>query len=199
MQKIIKMKHFKNILIGLGVLALVYFIFQKPEPEIIRTKVPVKFDVTVPEQKIVFEPVKLPTPKRERSRPIEEFIEADSTEKDSLYRDAVTIRDYTEVYEDSAATTTVDSKVQGRLLEQHVRTDIHKKVIPVDTVVEAEVKIPKRIKVLVGADVKGNVYDITDLSPVIYPGVMIQNKKDNVIKLNFGTDKSVLIGYYIKL
>jgi len=191
----------KNTIIGILVIAVLgfgYFLFKKEDPEVIIKKVPVEFEVTVPEQTIVFKPAVLPKPKKVNPRPIEEFKDATDAEKDSLYADAIAERTYEEEYKDSLATTTVTSKVQGRLLEQHVRTDIAEQIITGTTDVEVEIPVEKKVKVLVGGSL-GVPLDFGNVQPVLEVGALIQNKKDNIIKIAGDTEKRIILGYYHKI
>jgi hypothetical protein len=194
------MDQFKNkIIIGLGVVVVIlaYFLFQKEPPKIIKTKVPIKMDVVIPGEKIVFEPSLLPKPKRERERPIPEFEEASVEERDSLYRDAVKIREYTEVYEDSLATATVNSTVEGKLKKQSVSLEIKEKTTTIDTNVTVEVEVPKKIKFYGGLGA-GVPLDMTSAKPVFNGTVGLQDKKDRIFTLGINTEGMIQGGVMFK-
>src|SRR5690606_7679366 len=64
---------------------------------------------------------------------IDRFLRSDSTEKLSLYKDAVTIREYNQVFEDSLSKIVVYSKTRGNLLKQSVRLTVFEREI-IDTI-----------------------------------------------------------------
>src|SRR5690606_24348889 len=64
---------------------------------------------------------------------IDRFIHSDSIEKVDLYRDAVTIREYNQVFEDSLSKIEVYSKTRGDLLNQSVNLTVFDREI-IDTI-----------------------------------------------------------------
>lgn len=187
----------KNLIIGILTLAiagLAYFLFQKPDPEVVHIRVPINIETKIPESKIVFEPVISPTPVLVKPRPIPEFEGASDKEKDSLYRDAITERTYNEIFDDSLATVTVHSKVEGRLKRQSVSTVLKERTVQIDTTLDLTVPVEKNIKVYAGAE-------ISTWQDGVVPslGLMLQNKKDRILKLSIDTEKNISAGIYFKL
>lgn len=189
------MSKFKNYLIGfllIAVLSLSYFLFQKPDEKIV--KIPVTIEVPIPGKIKTFPPIELPVPKKEKPRPI---LEIPDENKDSVLQDILTERDYKLSYKDSIQEINVKSKVLGKLLKQEVDYNIYPDTVFVDTIIHYKLPKPK-IKILVGGGIGINT-DITNLEPVFDVGVMLQNKKNNIIKLGIDTNGRPNIGYYFKL
>lgn len=184
----------KNILIGILILVisgLTYFLLQKPENKIV--KIPVTIEVPIPGKTNTFPPVELPIPKKEKPRPIDNIPDQD---KDSILQDALTERDYEEIFKDSIQEVTVKSKVQGKLLKQEVGYNIYPSTIKVDTIIEYKIP-PSKIKLYGGIET-GIQTDFNNINPVFQGSILLQNRKDNIIKLGFDTNNRVNIGYYFK-
>lgn len=185
----------KNILIGILVLAitgLTYFLLQKPEDNII--KVPVKIEVPIPGKVSTFPPIEIPKPKKEKPRPINNIPNQD---KDSILQDALTERDYEEIFKDSIQSITVKSKVQGKLLKQEVGYNIYPDTIIVEKIIKVPIK--KTNKVLIGGSGGLNI-DPLNTKPSFGPTVGLQNKKDNIITINYDPfQKRINATYLFKL
>lgn len=194
------MKYIREIVIIAAVAIAAWAIFFKgeEEPEVIVKKVLVPYEVTVPAQTIVFEPVKLPKPKKVTPRPIKEFKDATDAKKDSLYADAITEREYVEVFKDTAATTTVTSKVQGFLLEQHVRTDIAEQVLEGEKEVEVTIPVEKKNQIYLGASL-GIPTEQGNAKGVFSADIYLKSKKDNLYRLGYDTNGNLMVGYAVKI
>lgn len=172
---------------------MTYFLLQKPEEKIV--KIPVTIEVPIPGKIGTFPPIELPKPKKEKPRPILDIPDKD---KDSILQDALTERDYEEIFKDSVQEVTVKSKVQGKLLKQEVNYNIYPSTIKVDTIIEYKLPSPK-IKVYAG--ITGGINLTPENNNIsIGPNIAIQNKKDNIINLNYDiTQKRINVGYLFKL
>lgn len=182
----------KNLIIGILIIVIAllgYFLYQKPKKEII--KVPVTITIPIPGKTNTFPPVDLPKPKKEKPRPILDIPEED---KDSVLSDALTERDYEEIFTDSTQSITVKSKVQGRLLKQEVGYEIFPSTITVDTIIDVEIPKKEKPHLFLGAD--------TDIGPngeiIFRPEVDLQLKK-HLFSVGKGTNNYWTIGYKLKL
>jgi hypothetical protein len=113
-----------------------------------------------------------------------------NTEKDSLYKESVTLREYNEVFEDSIQTIKAYSKVRGWLTEQSVSYETKERNII------TEVTIPTKYNLFIGG---GIGVPMKDNSSMYQAGLMLQNKKGNL--LNVETDhklERVYVKYYYK-
>jgi len=121
---------------------------------------------------------------------VDRFVQADSTGQLDLYKDAVTIREYKEVFEDSMAIIEVFSKTRGHLLEQQANYTIFERQIT-DTI-----PLPRP---------KGNLYlmpeigTTTDLRGLrAKAGIMYQDRNKHLYSLSMDVDGYIYIGYGIK-
>lgn len=171
----------KNLIITLlsiVILGLGYFLLQKPDEKIV--KIPVTIEVPIPGKVSTFPPVEMPKPKKEKPRPVLNIPEED---KDSILQDALTEREYEEVFEDSITKSTVKSTVKGHLLKQSIITEVKPDTIKIDTVIKYKLPNPK-IKVYAGATGGLNLTPLNN-KPSLGPTIGIQNKKDNIITVNY--------------
>jgi hypothetical protein len=171
----------KNLIITLlsvVILGLGYFLLQKPDEKVV--KIPVTIEVPIPGKVSTFPPVEMPKPKKEKSRPIADIPDKD---KDSILKDALTEREYEEIFEDSITKSTVKSIVKGHLLKQSLITEVKPDTIKIDTVIKYKLPNPK-IKVYAGATGGLNLTPLNN-KPSLGPTIGIQNKKDNIITVNY--------------
>lgn len=121
----------------------------------------------------------------------------DSLKKLELYVDAITERDYKEIYEDSIQKIDVSTTVQGKLLKQSLNYFIKPSTITTTETTIIKPYSPTN-KILIGGELR--LPPKTDIyNPVAKVNLMFQNKKDNIISLSFDSDNQVWIGYTIKL
>jgi len=121
---------------------------------------------------------------------INNFVESDSTEKLDLYKDAVTIREYNQVFEDSLSKIEVYSKARGHLLEQSANLTIFERQVT-DTI-----PIPKP---------KGNLYLMPEFGTNLNlngiqakAGLMYQDRNKRLYSFSVDTEGNFYIGTGIK-
>ncbi|AGO48965.1 hypothetical protein N356_gp073 [Cellulophaga phage phi14:2] len=174
-------------------LVLGYLLLQPKQVKYI--DVPLLIEVPVPGKTGSFPPIELPKPKLEtpRSDKVIEYVKADSIVKDSLYKDAITERDYELKFKDSVQEVTVKSKVQGKLLSQSLEYEIYPSTVTLDTTIQ--VQVPNKNK-LYGTMEVGT--SIQTFKPIFKAGILLKNKKDNIYSIGFDSEKTVWIGGSIK-
>jgi len=201
------MKNIKEIIIAIAVLFIAYLIYDKftAEPEIV--EVPVTIEVPVPGKagEIIRDTVLVPTavyvPNPVNDTLLKKYQEAkDSITQLELYKDAITTRVYNEKFEDDVLTINVETKVQGRMLDQDISNYYVKpSTVVLDTTLSLEV--PKKINILAGAEL-GLPLTPTGINP---DGVNakfnfgLQNKKGNILSVGIDTQGNGYIGYTMKL
>jgi len=188
----------RNIIIGLSLFTigvLIYLLLQKPKVETIN--VPVLIEVPVAGISNSLPPVIMPIPKKVKPRPKlkEEFIKSDSITKDSLYEEAIQERYYGEIFSDTIQDIIVTSKVQGVLLEQDVRYEIHPKTIKLDTVVNYNIKSKNKLWM----HVEGGINPfIPEVQPLGKASLILKDKKDRLYSAGIDTQKNIWIGTSIR-
>lgn len=190
----------KNILIGILIISIIIlgvFLFKKEKPEVI--KVPVTIEVPIPGMQNTFPPVVMPKPKKVKPRPdlVDDFINSNSITRDSLYCDAVTERFYDINYKDSIQEVNVKTNVQGKLLNQVVDYKIYPSSITLDTVIT--ISTPKVNKAFLMMEIGQDITNINNISPVGKAGIIIKNKKDNLLSASIDTKTNLFIGIGFKL
>jgi hypothetical protein len=140
--------------IVIAVLVMLLTIKCNEPPEIV--EVPVEVTVEVPAIPVEHDTIKLPA----EVITLPGKVEIDSTyyylykeladkEKDSLFKDAITIREYKETIEDDTLKIDLYNKVRGKLLEYQVGYIVKPRTITVDTIIP--VKIKKKAELYFGA------------------------------------------------
>lgn len=169
-------------------LIVIWFLLQKEKETVI-------VDVVIPPIEGKFDTIYVPKPITIVERdPLNEdlydkYLKAkDSLERLQMYLDAISIKEYKEVYEDSTITITTYSKTRGDLLEQTNEYYIKPRVIPTEINVE-------KVNQLYGI-IEGGIS--VDLKPTISAGLILKNKKDNLLSLKINSNKEVLVGYGYK-
>lgn len=185
-----KLKNIGIIILTIGIIWLVFF-----NKETSTIEVPVIIEVPIPGIQNTFDPIELPIPKTEKPRLIleKDFVKADSITKDSLYKDAVKERFYSEIFKDSTQSITVNTKVQGKLLKQQISYDIFSRTIQLDTIIE--IPTPNKLKVFGLVELGSSTINI---EPVVKSSVLFKTKTDKIISLSVDTQKNAYIGYGFK-
>lgn len=178
----------RNLVIGfiigflLGGLGM-YFIMKGEIKEI---EVPIKIEVPVPVIEKQFDTIKLPA--EIIKLPGETII--DSTyftkyqelktqmEKDSVFKDAITIREYRPFVEDDTIRIDIYSKVRGTLLENQISYKTKPYNISLDTTVT--VQVPQKGAFYVGGSIL-YPYRESELKPSLKGAINHLNKKHNKI------------------
>ena len=127
-----------------GVL-LAYFILPREVEEI---QVPINVEVPVPVVEHVFDTIIKPVPVYNEvtvvdTSLVESYRRANDSLRQKLFEEAVTIRDYREIFEDSIQTITVDANVTGTLNKLNASYKTKPRTVTLDTTVTAKVPIKK--------------------------------------------------------
>lgn len=140
----------KKYLIGVGIGLIAMFLILKScenDPEVI--KVPVKIEVPVPVIEKEFDTIEKPVPIYVDGPTVidstfyKEYKELkDQRKKDSLFREAITIKEYRETIEDDTIKIDLYAKVRGDLLKYQLGYETKPYTIPLDTTLK--VAIPKK-------------------------------------------------------
>lgn len=197
-------KIIKTYLPWVAVAALLYLWVFKPRVKYV--EVPKEIEVEVPvvgpiQTDTVYLPKPYPVIKREvvvdedlLSR-FEKLKGENATLK--AYKDAITQRDYSVVFEDSLTDVVVTSKVQGELLEQSLEYTL--KPRQVSAVIPPEVTEPKSFfagGLGIGLPVMGKIKQ--EGAPVISGSIMFVNKKQNPVVGSLDTEGRLWITKYYK-
>lgn len=121
---------------------------------------------------------------------IDRFIEADSTGQLDLYEDAVTIREYKEVFEDSMARIEVYSKTRGHLLQQQANYTFFER---------------QRTDTIPLTKPKGNLYLVPEFGTNVKleglrakASLLYQDRNKHLYSLSMDTDGYIYVGTGIK-
>jgi hypothetical protein len=193
------------ILLSIGVLIgfiSSYFIFKETKEYI---NVPIKIEVPVPVIEEKFDTIYLPS-KIKNNKPIidstyyKKYINLKtSIEKDSAYKEAITINEYRPTFEDKNIKIDVYSKVRGELLENQISYKTKPRNIIVDTIIK--IPVPKKSELYVGGEVVLPTNPIIAKTPSIIIGGAFVNKNHNKIYTG-GYDfinKSAKVGILFRL
>lgn len=171
---------------------------QNKEPE--KIEVPIERIVPVPVIQRHFDTI-VPDPKTVIVRKVDSTIYneyrklKDSIQKDSAYRDAITIREYNQVFEDEYATDTVYSKVRGHLLEQSLLHTSKPRTITYRDTITIQPKNSFGISGEVGVPTVPGL----SVTPVLKAGVYFRNKKGNTTSFSYDTEGRLWVGKTFKI
>lgn len=190
-----------NIILGIAVAILLYLYVFNPQVE--EVEIPVRFEVPVPVVEKEFDTIKLP-PEIIRVPGKTEIDSAyykqylalkDSIQKDSLFKEAIKIREYKPTVEDDTIKIDVYAKVRGELLETAIKYKTKPRTVTLDTTLT--VPIPRKAKLFGGFSLGMPIVDKPDLNvtPVFKGGLFLKTKKDGLIKVEFDTQGRVWAGY----
>ena len=99
-------------------------------------------------------------------------------EKEKLYKEAITVNEYNEIYEDSTVKIDIYSKVQGKLLKQAPKYFIKPYPLIIRDTITQTIIYPSTNKLLGGIEV-GIPFE-GEYDPIIKGSLYHQNKKDNL-------------------
>lgn len=172
-------KSLKSFLLGCIIGLGIYFILPK-ETETI--EVPVQIEVPVPIVEKEFDTIFLPKPIN--NKPIidsiyyKEYLKLkDSIKKDSVFKDAIKIREYRPIVEDDTIRIEVYNKVRGTLLESQISYKTKPYKLKVDTILN--IPVPKKPELYLGGGVILPTDPNVKKSPSIEVGGILVNKKHN--------------------
>jgi hypothetical protein len=183
------MQNFKNyIIIGLSIACAILFIRGCKDVETITIKVPVKVEVFVPVVEKVFDTIREPYPvyiKADTVR-LTEYINASEILQQSMYEEAVTVREYNEKFEDDYIIGNVYSKTTGTLDAQSFEYKTKPRTVIVDTTITQEIKVPYKNKLFVGGELGMPLQRYDEINQTII--------RNNIkARVNFGLDTKNII------
>jgi len=194
----------KKILTYLGVFllgALLMLIVKQSNKEII--EVPVRFEVEVPVVEVqhdtIYEPKPIPyLVKKVDTSLVEEYKKANDSLKQELFKNAVTVNKYKEVFEDSIQTITVDANVTGKLNSLAVGYKTKPKSIVVDTVIPVKVPANDRslslyVETGIPTSLVSNNSILLNNTIILKAGLDYENKKGTIFGASFDTKKTAWI------
>ena len=213
------MKNIKNIIIGILILALGFFVYDMITRKKEVIEVPIKIEVPVPSKEGSSDTIYKPIPSKiitvenalnqellsnnkrlieENKRLLEKYKKADSIAKLNQYNDAITIREYNQKFKDTFQTVEVYSKTRGKLLEQSIKYKTEKYFIPLDTTITTTVK--GKFKILGQLEVGTPILNSNNFNKVIVkPSIILQNSKNNGLSFSVDTQGNGYLGVIIKL
>lgn len=149
--------------------------------------------ITVPEIITQFDTIEVEKPIHTHSVDtvyIDRFVQANDTVKLDLYKDAVTIREYNQIFQDNIGKIEVYSKTRGYLLEQSANLTIFERELT-DTI-----PLPKP---------KGNLYLVPEFGTNLNldglrakAGIMYQDRNKRLYSISMDTDGYIYVGTGIK-
>lgn len=129
--------------------------------------------------------------KEEVDKKKKEFEQLPSKKKDSVYSEAVKPRVYRNTFKDDNVEITYTATTLGTL----ENLDLDYLIKPIDTLIPITVNKP-RTHILFGGSMRVNTY--LD-KPVYSVSAGLLTKKKNLIQVSYDTDKSIQVGYMIKI
>lgn len=172
-----------------------------PEPKLV--EVPIKIEVPVPVIVKEFDTVREPYPVYIEGPTVVDSLYYNKymqlttdLQRDSLFKDAITIREYKERIEDDTITITLNMRVQGFLKEYQVGYETKPYSIPLDTVIK--VAIPKKVQLFGGLELGLPLSKIGEQLPVVKGNLLMKNKKDNLYTIGIDTEKRIWLGMLFK-
>lgn len=187
---------YSAIIILLGI--LMYQCSRKPDV----IKIPIKIEVPIPVVEVEFEtinnpyPVYIPGKKEIDSIYYDRYMALkDSAERNEVFKDAITIREYKETVEDDTITINLYAKVQGHLKEYQIgyktkpRTITHKD--------EIEVPIDNKLQFGAGMELGFPTAPNSGQGLVLKPKIAVDTK--NIIyEMSYDTEKRGWLGLIYK-
>lgn len=158
--------------------------------------IPVKVEVKVPSVEKVHDTVYLPKPVVVKVKEVDSAYYdlykglKDSIAKDSLFKEAITINEYSQSFEDTLQTINVYSKTRGTLLSQTV--DYKTKEYTIE--VEDSVAVKGRVAVSLLAEVGLPLDDLFNNSPVVKGGISVHGKNGNSLSVSLDTEGRIWLG-----
>lgn len=149
------MEKIKNYaLIGLSIIVVLLTIRTCKQKDTVTVDVPVRIEVPVPVVKKVFDTIYKPYPVYTKPNTIKviEYVNATDEKKDSLYKEAVTVRQYNEKFEDEYIVGNIFSETTGTLDKQSFKYETKPRTITVDTTVRTTLEVPYRTRFFIGGE-----------------------------------------------
>jgi len=179
------------------------FLLKECTEEIEIVEVPVVIEVPVPSVEVEFDTIKMLTPiyikgeKEIDSTYYQKYITLkDSVQKNSMFKDAITIREYRERIEDDTIVIDLYTKVQGYMKEYQVGYKTKPRKITLDTVIK--VPVPKKSQIFVGGEI-GYPYSSTETDIQAKINLYWKNKKNILYNVGIDSKKRIWVGMAFKL
>lgn len=185
----------KILIVVIIIMAFIIFKQCSDDPETI--EVPIKIEVPVPVVEHHFDTIKEPYPVYITDQVIDSTYYAlyikikDSIQKDSLFKDAITLREYNEIFDDTIQTINIYSKVQGFLREQTASYKTKPRTIQLDTVLS----LPIPYKARFGSGVE---FGYLKGDPILTKVNLEFDTRKIIYKTGVDTDKRVWAGLTVK-
>lgn len=212
------MKSFKNIIIGILVIAVIFFVYDMITRKVEVIEVPIHIRIPVPSKEGTSDTVYKPLPIKiitrenplnqelssinkklliENDSLLEKYKRADSINKSKQYQDAIAIKEYKETFKDTFQTIDVYTKTRGELLEQSISYKTEKYYIDLDTTIK--VKVKGKFKVLGQMEVGSNIIGKETFTKIVAkPSIIFQNSKNNGLSISVDTKGIGYLGVVIK-
>lgn len=179
--------------------------------ETIEVEVPVNIEVPVPVVEHKFDTIYLPKEIKKEVKVVDtmyldKYIRLkDSVDKLEFIKDAITIREYSEKFEDSIQNIYVFSEVTGRLNSQTVRYVTKERVIKLDTTINTTIDVPYKNKFAIGGEIgiplKGvqGIYNGNIKVGEVAPSTLVKanlylDTKKMLYNISIDTDSRVYLG-----
>jgi len=188
-----------SIVLNIVLLIFVIFLFKSPKP--IKPEVIIEtHTITIPGKDGRIDTIYQPKPYKVVNPINSELLKQytalkDSVKKLEMYSDAIAEREYNEFYEDSNVKIDIYTKIQGKLLKQAPKYFIKPITVSFTDTTTINYNKPPTNKLLGGIELGLPQFG----NPSIKGSIYLQNKKDNIISLGYDTNKTIWIGYIIKL
>tara|TARA_R110000796_G_scaffold236214_1_gene355463 strand:+ start:33350 stop:33958 length:609 start_codon:yes stop_codon:yes gene_type:complete len=183
------MQNFKNyVIIGLSIACAILFIRGCKDVETITIETDVYIEVPVPVVEKVFDTIREPYPVYVKSDTVRltKYINASDSLQQSMYEEAVTIREYNEKFEDDYIVGNVYSKTTGTLDAQSFEYKTKPRTVIVDTTITQEIKVPYKNKLFIGGELGMPLQKYDEVNE----SIIRNNLKARV---NFGLDTKNII------
>lgn len=147
----------KDTVYLLSIAVLSFFLHRQCNKPVETVRVPVRLDINLPENQgqfdtiyqdsIVIRTVTVP----DKSDSLMLAYLNDSINRLNMFLEAISIREYNEIFSDSIQSISVYSKTRGHLIEQSILYNIFPQTIQIDTVMDIECPIPTQKYISLGA------------------------------------------------
>jgi len=189
------MKKIKQVLpwILIGVLAVLFIreCNEKKVPEYIVKEIKVEIPVIKKEFDTIYEPKAIPGPIVIDSTYYDKYKQLkDSVAKDSMFKEAIAINEYNQVFEDDVQIIDVYSKTRGELLEQNAKYETKPRTIKIKDSTE----VKHKFSVNAGFDIGLPTVPTLSSTPVLRGNLMFNNKKGGTFSVGYDTEGRVWVG-----
>jgi hypothetical protein len=162
-------------------------------------EVPITVEIKVPEYIKVFDTIyqdKIKYRTKTVPNPTDSLLTqylTDSIDRLNMFISAISVREYTQTFEDTIQKIDIYSKTRGELLEQSVSYNIFPRTYKLDTVLVIKCPIVSQQFINVGPG-----YNFVTNQPTIQTSYMYINKKSRVYQAGLSSEGNVYVKYGIK-